>query len=166
MITEGDSITHNSVVSDSGRVVSVAHEKVDGVAVVGGYGATGEENLMGPADGSTTPHHDELIRLIHPTCPSHDVDRDVARVVPEEHTREPSRKTPCPLQPNMRQLGVDLTHPLNLRSRNDLNLGSCVIRACRKLHSLLLDGVLGASSITGTLVGSTVVGHGRKSERK
>ena len=34
MITEGDSITHNSVVSDSGRVVSVAHEKVDGVAVV------------------------------------------------------------------------------------------------------------------------------------
>ena len=34
MITGGDSITHNSVVSDSGRVVSVAHEKVDGVAVV------------------------------------------------------------------------------------------------------------------------------------
>ena len=34
MITGGDSITHNSVVSDSSRVVSVAHEKVDGVAVV------------------------------------------------------------------------------------------------------------------------------------
>ena len=54
MITEGDSITHNSVVSDSGRVVSVAHEKVDGVAVVE-VTSNRRRNLMGPADGSTTP---------------------------------------------------------------------------------------------------------------
>ena len=82
MITEGDSITHNSVVSDSGRVVSVAHEKVDGVAVVEVTSNRRRKPYGTSRWVNHTTIHDELIRLIHPTCPSHDVDRDVARSSP------------------------------------------------------------------------------------
>ena len=77
MIIEGDSVTHNSVVSDRSINVSVLDKKIDSVAVVKitRYRRSKPYGTSFRIDNTTI--HDELIRLIHPSCPSYDVNRQV-----------------------------------------------------------------------------------------